>query len=131
MNTSATLLQLRQLSTDLRGAGDLLAHGSAELGEDNVEFVVNAAVDLESIMNELTQRAGAENPLESRQLRHDLRNKVAIVKGFSDLMQMDASPSGPWAGILARLMDVSDKFVDLLDTVKDHSGQACGAALFA
>lgn len=131
MNTSATLLRLRQLAIDLRSASDHLAKGAADLGAENVEFVVNAAVDLESVMAELAGRGGAENPLESRELRHDLRNKVAIVKGFSDLMLMDADPAGPWASLLNRLMQLSDHYVDLLDTMRDPASVECGAAIFA
>lgn len=131
MNTSATLPQLRELSNQIRDLGISLKAASVELGEENVAFVVGTSAELEHFMSRLSITPESPDPLGSRELRHDLRNKVAVVKGFSDLMRMDLSPNHRWANLLDRLIMLSDQFVEVLDSARDRSPSDCGAAIFA
>lgn len=131
MNPSSTLLHLCDLSTEIKNLSDLLASASADLGDDGVGFVMGSSADLHRSVSQLASERQGGNLLESRELRHDLRNKVAVIKGFCDLMCMDLAQGGHWARILSRLMELSDLFVSQLDSTKDRCGNEHGAALFA
>ena len=91
-------------------------------GEENIGYVhFGANSMLESIHNLMRESLSSPdngNLLLDREIRHDLRNRVAVVKGFSDLMRMEAPDDHPSARVLDQIIGRSREFVDLLDGAK-------------
>jgi hypothetical protein len=122
---SATLLPaLRQLAVQMQQLGDHLPPFAAVLGADNVAYVRDSSGSLVRMVEELAGRGG--NPLQDKEVRHDLRNLVAVVKGFSDLMRMDLPASHAVSPSVRQLISLSDQFIAALDTVRGP-GEASAA----
>lgn len=114
---SATLLPaLRQLAVQMQQLGDHLPPFSAVLGAENVAYVRDTSVAMVRKLDELSTKGG--NPLQDKDVRHDLRNQVAVVKGFSDLMRMELPAGHAVVPSVRQLIAVSDQFVIALDTVR-------------
>ena len=115
------LRRLSQLAIQIQaGAQDLIGY-ELFFGEENIGYVHTGANSmLDSVHNLMRSAVESEtgNPLLSQDARHDLRNQVAIVKGFADLMKMDLPTNHPARTMLDRLTERSTDFVEILDQIK-------------
>jgi len=67
-------------------------------------------------LQEVLRSSEPETQLGGREIRHDFRNKLAVVKGFSDLMKMDLPESHSALMLLQRLTERCTRFSILLDS---------------
>tara|TARA_R110002096_G_scaffold206192_10_gene392388 strand:- start:6255 stop:6581 length:327 start_codon:yes stop_codon:yes gene_type:complete len=96
------------------------------LGDEHITYVREAAMGmlqkLHAMMHACVSMStnGQEvvNPLENKDERHDMRNQVAVVRGFSDLMLMDVPPGHQSAQILDHLRNLADSYCGVLDQIK-------------
>ena len=137
-----SIQQLAQLVQQMQQMGEYLPPFEAVLTAENVAFVRDGATDLahklhnmwQSCLTSVGPDGTAPNPLECKDLRHDLRNNVAVVRGFSDLMMMDVPEGHQITPVLDHLRVLSDQFVQVLDAVKaelEVDGENEAAAMFA
>ncbi len=116
-----SLRRLAQLAIQVQtGARELIGY-ELLLGDENVGYVHTGACSMvDSIQNLMRTEAAADgdNPLFSQDVRHDLRNQVAVVKGFSDLMRMDLPVNHTVHHMLERLTLRTAEFVEILDSIK-------------
>ncbi len=115
------LRQLAQISIQVQtGAKELVGY-ELLLGEESISYVHSGAASMvESIQNLVRNSAGSPdvNPLFSQDVRHDLRNQVAVVKGFTDLMRMDLPEEHSVQEMLGDLSSKTKEFVEVLDSIK-------------
>ncbi|MEM1294207.1 MAG: hypothetical protein AAGH89_02510 [Verrucomicrobiota bacterium] len=116
------LRQLAQLSIQVQtGAKDLVGY-ELLLGEENISYVHSGAESMVETVQNLIRCCGSNgsegNPLMSQDVRHDLRNQVAVVKGFTDLMKMDLPAEHTVQSMLGGLSSKTKEFVEVLDSIK-------------
>ncbi len=116
------LHQLSQLTVQIQSASQDLVGYEIFFGEDNVDYVQSGAESMMAAIQGLLADDNGVNLLADREIRHDLRNKVAVVKGFSDLMKMDLPESHSANGMLERLTSRCSEFIVILDRVKSEEG---------
>ncbi len=113
----ASLFQtLRLISVQIQQLGEHLSPFNAELGEDNTGHVRRTSASLLAALDELSARPGA--PFEDREVRHDLRNQIAVVKGFAELMQLEVGMAHVVSPSLRQIVLLSDEFVAALNAVR-------------
>lgn len=115
------LRQLAQLSIQVQTEAKELVGYELLLGEENISYVHSGAASMvETIQNLIRTSSGASdaNPLVSQDVRHDLRNQVAVVKGFTDLMRMDLPEEHSAQTMLGDLSAKTKEFVEVLDSIK-------------
>ena len=131
------LHQLAGLAQQMQQHAAVLPPHAAEFGDEHIGYVVDTSASIleklqnmmQSCISTATPGVEAPNPMASKEIRHDMRNLIAVVKGFSELMQMDASAGHPANNSLTTLRTLSDQFVALLDDIKASSpGDAMAAA---
>ena len=76
-----------------------------------------------NLMRESLASTSNRNLLLDQEIRHDLRNKVAVVKGFSDLMLDDAPDGHPSIQVLDQIVARSRQFVGVLDQAKAEASE--------
>lgn len=109
------LSQLSQLTIQIHTAAIDLSGYESYFGSESVGYVLQGA---EAMMGALQSVLGSDAPetkLGERETRHDFRNKLAVVKGFGDLMKMDLPESHAALIILQRLSERCMRFSALLD----------------
>lgn len=119
--SASVLPSLQQLTAQMRQLGEHLPPFTGVLDADNIAFVRYTSAAIVKSLETLAAKPG--NPLEDRDVRHDLRNQVAVVKGFADLMMMDIPSSHAVAPSLKQLGILADQFVTQLDSVKQEASQ--------
>lgn len=125
------LHQLWNLSSQIHQTSDYLPHHRALLGDEHIAYVRDAALGmlqkLHAMMHSCVSMSsnGQEivNPLENKEERHDMRNQVAVVRGFSDLMLMDAPEGHQASQILEHLRNLADSYCSVLDQIKTTDEQ--------
>ena len=120
--SASVLPTLKQLTLQMRQLGEHLPPYAGVLDPDNIAYIRDTSAALIGVLDGLSVKSG--NPLGDRDVRHDLRNQVAVVKGFADLMMMDITPAHVVAPALKQLGVLADQFVAQLDSVKQESGGA-------
>ena len=129
------LHQLTGLTQQMQQHSTVLPPFTADFGAEHIGYVVDTSASildkLQNIMQScLSAGSPIANPLENKEIRHDMRNLIAVVKGFSELMQMDVDASHPAYATLATLRTLSDQFVEVLDQIKASSdGDAAMSAV--
>ena len=131
-----SLHQLAHLSQQIRQQASELPAYSRDFGGEHIRYVMDTSVSIGEKLRNIAQTCLAAassgsapiNPLVNRDVRHDMRNLIAVVKGFSELMQMDISPGHPADTALRALCKMSDEFVIVLDQIKANSGEDMAAA---
>lgn len=110
--------QIQSGVTDLSGYKNLL-------GDENVNYVEEGATNMMSRVHSIVRATitgeDEDNPLFSRDVRHDLRNHIAVVKGFSELIRLDLPNSHVASACLDRISKRSRQFVEILDQARDRS----------
>lgn len=131
------LHQLAGLAQQMQQHAAELPPYTSEFGDEHIGYVVESSASILSKLQNMMQSClsaaapgtVAPNPMVNKDIRHDMRNMIAVVKGFSELMQMDAGAGHPANGSLSTLRTLSDQFVSLLDDIKASSeGDATAAA---
>jgi len=124
---SSKLHSLAEIASRIRASSFCLEHSDESLDPENVGFVVDTA---RSMDEQLNSSAESSDPLQSKELRHDLRNLVSVIRGFSDLMRMEVTEGGPEAQALDEIVELSDRFVSELDQVKEFADAGNGTEVF-
>ncbi len=130
--------------TGLVGYGELLTEeaGRLELGElaPDLERILSAAKDLLELVNRLLDEAAASDrpspaDLEVIQvrIRHDLRNPLNAIKGYTELLleELDEQGDAPLRADLEALLNESESLLARIDVIVDFSRGAGGAELAA
>ncbi len=123
------LADLQQMMGQIRVLVDNLRGKEAEFGEDGEESFGFVDHSSSMIMEKLARiKASAEgkseSPLHDKELRHDFRNMIGSVTGFSELILMENTVSGPSRGHFIRIREICTRFVNVLDDQKAEAAAA-------
>ena len=123
--SGVALRKLSELASQIRTHAQDLAGYELILGDENIFYAQSGADTVtETIQNLLRASfasSSSDSPLFTREVRHDLRNHIAVVKGFSDLMMMDVPPEHPSVATLQQVLASARDFVEVLDAAKDRA----------
>jgi len=126
LSETQIIRQIAQLSVLLQSAAHELSDFAVFFGAENVSHIRTGAADLVRASGGLLTAHTETGAGLSRDLRHDLRNHVAVVKGFADLILMDLPRNHSARGMLENLSRQSLDFVALLDQHRDAgAGDGC------
>lgn len=115
----SSLERLLELSNEVNTVADRLKSSVAEFGSDGPElfgYIENSSKDISSKLAGIS-----EEDLVDKELRHDFRNMIGSVTGFSELILMETTLSPNSQQGLTRLRECSKEFVELLDQQKAAS----------
>ena len=72
--------------------------------------------------------ADADEEIDPRKLRHDLRTPINAVKGYGEMLIEDAASAGheTFVADLAQLLTAADGMLARIDALVDFSGQPAG-----
>lgn len=114
---SEILHTLNQLALQIcQRVQDLSTH-SALLDPEQLTHISESA---QAVKAGVDTSAGAT--LDNKETRHDIRNQLAVIRGFSDLLQLENPPSHPATPILEDLISYCDEMVTSLDALTEASG---------
>jgi DNA-binding response OmpR family regulator len=114
--TYSSLERLIELSVEVNSVTTFLKRKVGEFGSDGPElfgYIVNSSGDISNKLASIS-----ENDLSDKELRHDFRNMIGSVTGFSELILMESTLSPESTEGLRRLRECSKEFVVLLDQQK-------------
>lgn len=124
-HSAHTLRELAQIAIQVQSDAQQLIGFELYFGEENIGYVhfgANSILEsIHNLMRESLSSTSDDNLLYDQEIRHDLRNKVAVVKGFSDLMRMDVPDAHPSSPVLDQIIGRSVEFVDVLDQAKSDA----------
>jgi len=110
------LSQLSQLTIQIHSAALDLTSYESFFGAENIGYVLEGAQSMMAALQEILRSSDPEVLLGGREVRHDFRNKLAVVRGFGDLMKMDLPESHSSLMLLHRLTERCTRFSTLLDS---------------
>lgn len=110
------LSRLREISAEVDTVATTLANNVPEFGADGPELFNYIRTSSQDIANKLGTIS--ESDLADKELRHDFRNMIGSVTGFSELILMEPTLSPASQTGLTRLRECSKEFVELLDQQK-------------
>jgi CheY-like chemotaxis protein len=111
-----SLNRLREIALDIVQVSASLKSRIGEYGEDGPElfsYIVNSGHEIRKKLN-----GTADFSLHDKELRHDFRNMIGSVTGFSELILMEVGLSPESTAGLTRLRENSSEFVHILDQQK-------------
>jgi len=111
-----SLNRLREVARDIIQTALSLRPRVAEYGEDGPElfgYIENSGHEIRKKLNGV-----ADFSLHDKELRHDFRNMIGSVTGFSELILMESGLSFESTEGLTRLRRNSKEFVEILDMQK-------------
>ncbi len=120
IDSDRTLERLRVLAHDMVETANRLRPRVPEYGADGPELFGYIEGSGQKIVEKL--RGVATLSLHERSLRHDFRNLIGSVTGFSELLLMENGLSQESHIGLRRLREFSREFVGLLDEQKSSAG---------
>ena len=115
--TPSSLPRLLELSSEVATVTDRLKGNVGEFGAEGLElfgYIENSSVQISDKLASIS-----ETDLKDRELRHDFRNMIGSVTGFSELILMEPNLSVVSHKGLTRLRECSREFVELLDHQKE------------
>ncbi|MDF1741847.1 MAG: hypothetical protein P1U86_21985 [Verrucomicrobiales bacterium] len=115
-----SLNRLREIARDVISVTVSLKQRVAEYGEDGPElfgYIENSGIEIQKKLNGLEDFS-----LHDKELRHDFRNMIGSVTGFSELILMEEGLSSESTSGLTRLRQWSTEFVEILDLQKAEAG---------
>lgn len=112
------LSQLSQLTIQIHTTAVDLAGYETLFGTDTIGFIVDGSESMMSALQDVLRTSAPESALGERETRHDFRNKLAVVKGFGDLLKMDLPESHSAVPLLHRLTERCSRFSAILDSFK-------------
>ena len=113
---SSSLNRLIELSTEVLAVAENLKGHVGEFGNEGPElfgYITTSGGDISKKLASIS-----ESDLTDKELRHDFRNLIGSVTGFSELILMEAGLSPDSHQGLTRLRECSREFVELLDRQK-------------
>ncbi len=121
--THRVVQQLNQLSLQILAESDGLTGYEPIFGQENVDYLRSGSHAMAGTLSELSHATGPEvfQQLKCREFRHTLRNRLAVVKGFADLMKMDLPANHSGYAVLSRISNHCREIQDLLDNAKLHA----------
>lgn len=111
-----SLNRLFEIARDIVETSVSLRPRIGEYGEDGPElfgYIENSGREIRKKLNGV-----AEFSLHDKELRHDFRNMIGSVTGFSELILMESGLSDESTEGLTRLRQNSKEFVEILDLQK-------------
>lgn len=111
-----SLNRLREIARDIVETSLSLRPRIGEYGEDGPElfgYIENSGREIRKKLNGV-----ADFSLHDKELRHDFRNMIGSVTGFSELILMESGLSAESTEGLTRLRRNSSEFVAILDQQK-------------
>ena len=112
----SSLERLIEISSEVDTVANSLKPKINEFGSDGPElfgYIENSSTDISDKLSTIS-----EADLADKELRHDFRNMIGSVTGFSELILMESSLSPESKQGLTRLRECSKEFVELLDQQK-------------
>jgi hypothetical protein len=112
---SNPISQLSQLTIQIQSTALDLSNYECFIGSENIGFIMEGT---EQMMFALQNVLGGPNPegkLGERETRHEFRNKLAVIKGFGDLIKMDLPQNHAAFLPLQRLSERCTRFSAVLD----------------
>lgn len=116
VSRDSSLNRLREIAKDIVETSLSLRSRIAEYGEDGPElfgYIEDSGREIRKKLNGV-----ADFSLHDKELRHDFRNMIGAVTGFSELILMESGLSDESTDGLTRLRGNSREFVDILDQQK-------------
>ena len=116
-SASNSLSQLKGIIGEILTTTASLKNRVQEFGEDGPElfgYIQGSGGDIDTKVGEI-----GETSLYDHELRHDFRNMIGSVTGFSELILMESGLSPESQKGLTRLRECSRDFVELLDQQKE------------
>ncbi len=110
------LSQLSQLTIQIQTTAADLTNYECFFGAENIGYITQGADEMMCALQTVLSGGEPESKLGERETRHDFRNKLAVVKGFGDLMKMDLPQSHAAFMLLQRLTERCTRFSTLLDS---------------
>jgi hypothetical protein len=110
-----TVRQLAQLAVFIQASASELSGYEMFFGAENVSYIREGAGRMVRMVGEALGTSLEKGPGMNKEQRHDLRNHVAVVKGFSDLILMDLPSEHSARYQLEELSRKCMEFVRLLD----------------
>ncbi len=111
-----SLNRLREISRDILSISASLKSRVAEYGDEGPElfgYIENSGLEILKKLNGVVDFS-----LHDKELRHDFRNMIGSVTGFSELILMEPGLSYESTSGLTRLRENSKEFVEILDMQK-------------
>ncbi len=108
--------EIRQLTADLKP--NVAAYG--EEAPELFGYIENSGNQIDGELSKLAQH-GVERSavaLQDKDLRHDFRNMIGSVTGFSELLLMESSVEGEARAKFTRIREICRSFCDVLDQQK-------------
>ncbi len=119
------LHELAQVASQIQSGVTSLTDYKIMLDDENVSFVEEGASRMinrvHDLMRDTITAEDDGDPLFCRDIRHDLRNQIAVVKGFSELIRLDLPNNHVASSTLDRISKRSRRFVEILDEARDRS----------
>lgn len=115
--------RLLAFTREIRALTSELKPGVDQYGEEGPELFVYIENSGNQIWEELSRIAtnGPEHStraLQDKDLRHDFRNMIGSVTGFSELLLMEPTVVGPTRAKFTRIREICRSFCDVLDEQK-------------
>lgn len=124
-----TLMQLGQMAYQLQQLASQLSAHHHSLDAEFVGYVQEGSANLLNKLHELANRCvheqNATDPLDDRRVRHDVKNIMAVPKGFTDLLIIDIEEGHPAVNTLLSIQDGLERFQHLLDENRPGVTQPC------
>ncbi len=111
-----SLNRLLNISAEVAEIADRLKARVGEFGDEGpelFEYITSSSGDIRDKLGTI-----AVSDLADKNLRHDFRNMIGSVTGFSELLLMEPDLSDDATQGFTRLREVSKDFVDILDEQK-------------
>jgi hypothetical protein len=116
--------RLDAIAQELNASGQALSPERSQLDPEHIQFVRDTNLKLIQVFQGMRLEPGGWSNLQSRSLRHDLRNHIGIVRGFCDLMLMDIDSSmQDDEQLLTRMIQRCEEFASVLDTVNPEANR--------
>lgn len=118
------IVRLRALTTEIIELTLQLAPHRDNYGEDGPElfgYIEGSGRDIDQKLNALIASGpkAYREALHDKEIRHDFRNMIGSVTGFSELILMEAAIPDHTRPSFTRIRECSRTFVELLDGQKE------------
>ena len=112
----AQISEIRQLTFELKPG--LPVYG--EEGPELFSYIENSGNQIQEELDKLAAHGSEQSSvaLQDKDLRHDFRNMIGSVTGFSELLLMEPTVTGDARGKFTRIREICRDFCDILDQQK-------------
>lgn len=115
---SPAAARLDAIARELQDLGASLSPESAGLGPEHVRYITDTSQKMTAAFEEFRSHPEGWATLQSRGVRHDLRNHIGIIRGFCDLILLDLDSARPEEEQgLNRMIQLCEEFTAILETL--------------